>query len=39
MELTEQITVLERALKEHIRKWDMFFSGVDRACTVLRWNW
>ena len=30
MELTEQITVLERALKEHIRKWDMFFSGVEK---------
>jgi hypothetical protein len=30
MELTEQITVLERALQEHIRKWDMFFSGVEK---------
>ena len=30
MELTEQIAVLERALKEHIRKWEMFFSGVEK---------
>jgi len=30
MELIEQITVLERALQEHIRKWERFFSGVDR---------
>jgi predicted DNA-binding protein (UPF0251 family) len=30
MELKEQITVLERALQEHIRKWERFFSGVDR---------
>jgi len=30
MELTEQIAILERALKEHIRKWDMFFSGVQK---------
>lgn len=30
MELTEQIAILERALKEHIRKWEMFFSGVDK---------
>ena len=30
MELIEQITILERALQEHIRKWERFFSGVDR---------
>jgi hypothetical protein len=30
MELTEQISILERTLKEHIRKWEMFFSGVER---------
>jgi hypothetical protein len=30
MELIEQIAMLERALKEHIRKWEMYFSGVDR---------
>ena len=30
MELTEQINVLERALKEHIKKWEMFFSGVEK---------
>jgi hypothetical protein len=30
MELIEQITVLERALQEHIRKWERYFSGVDR---------
>ena len=30
MELIEQIAVLERALQEHIRKWEMYFSGVDR---------
>jgi predicted DNA-binding protein (UPF0251 family) len=30
MELIEQIVMLERALKEHIRKWEMYFSGVDR---------
>jgi hypothetical protein len=30
MQLTEQIAILERALKEHIRKWDMFFSGVQK---------
>ena len=28
MELTDQIAVLERALQEHIRKWEMFFSGT-----------
>lgn len=30
MELTEQIAILERAMKEHIRKWEMFFSGVEK---------
>ena len=30
MELIEQITILERALQEHIRKWERYFSGVDR---------
>jgi hypothetical protein len=30
MELIEQITILERALQEHIRKWEKYFSGVDR---------
>jgi predicted DNA-binding protein (UPF0251 family) len=30
MELIEQITVLERTLQEHIRKWERYFSGVDR---------
>jgi hypothetical protein len=28
MELIDQIAVLERALQEHIRKWEMFFSGT-----------
>jgi hypothetical protein len=30
MELIEQITIVERALQEHIRKWERYFSGVDR---------
>ena len=30
MELIEEIAMLERALQEHIRKWEMYFSGVDR---------
>ena len=30
MELIDQITVLERALQGHIRKWEMFFSGTEK---------
>lgn len=30
MEVIDQIKVLERALQEHIRKWERYFSGVDR---------
>ena len=30
MELIEQIAILERTLQEHIRKWERYFSGVDR---------
>lgn len=30
MELTEQISILERALQEHIRKWDRFFNGGEK---------
>lgn len=30
MELIEQITILERTLQQHIRKWERYFSGVDR---------
>lgn len=30
MELIEQIAIIERALQEHIRKWEMFFSGVEK---------
>ena len=30
MELIDQITVLERALQEHIKKWGMFFSGTEK---------
>ena len=30
MELIEQITMLEGALQRHIRKWEMYFSGVER---------
>jgi len=30
MELIDQITVLERALQEHIRKWERFFSGLEK---------
>lgn len=31
MELSEQIAILERALQEHIRKWDRFFAGAEKA--------
>jgi hypothetical protein len=34
MELIEQIALLERALQEHIRKWEMFFSGSERVPPV-----
>jgi hypothetical protein len=30
MELIEQIAILERTLQEHIRKWERYFSGIDR---------
>ena len=30
MELTEKIAIVERALQEHIRKWERFFSGVEK---------
>lgn len=30
MELIEQIAMLEGALQRHIRKWEMYFSGVER---------
>ena len=30
MELIEKITVVERALQEHIRKWERFFSGFEK---------
>ena len=30
MELIEQITMLEGVLQRHIRKWEMYFSGVER---------
>ncbi len=30
MELTEQISILERVLQEHIRKWDRFFNGGEK---------
>ncbi len=30
MELIEQITMLEGVLQKHIRKWEMYFSGVER---------
>ena len=30
MELTEQIAILERALRDHIIKWEKFFSGVEK---------
>ena len=30
MELNAQIAFLERALQEHIRKWERFFSGVEK---------
>ena len=30
MELIEQIAILERALQEHIRKWDRFFNGGEK---------
>jgi hypothetical protein len=31
MELSEQIAILERALQEHIRRWDRFFAGAEKA--------
>ena len=31
MELSEQIAIIERALQEHIRKWDRFFAGAEKA--------
>jgi hypothetical protein len=34
MELIEQIAVLERALRDHIIKWEKFFSGVDKVPPV-----
>ena len=30
MELSEQIAFLDRVLQEHIRKWERFFSGVEK---------
>lgn len=30
MELRDQIAMLERALEEHIRKWDRFFAGSEK---------
>ncbi len=30
MELSEQIEFLDRVLKEHIRRWERFFSGVEK---------
>ena len=30
MELIEQISMLEGVLQRHIRKWEMYFSGVER---------
>jgi hypothetical protein len=30
MELIEQIAILEGILQKHIRKWEMYFSGVER---------
>ncbi len=30
MEVMEQITILEKVLQDHIRKWERFFSGVDK---------
>ena len=30
MELIEQIAMLEGVLQKHIRKWEMYFSGVER---------
>jgi hypothetical protein len=30
VELTDQIAFLERVLQEHIRKWERFFSGVEK---------
>ena len=30
MELSEQISILERAVEEHIRKWDRFFAGAEK---------
>jgi hypothetical protein len=31
VELSEQIAIIERALQEHIRKWDRFFAGAEKA--------
>jgi hypothetical protein len=31
VELSEQIAILERAVQEHIRKWDRFFAGAEKA--------
>lgn len=30
MEVMEQIVILEQRLQEHIRKWERFFSGIDK---------
>jgi hypothetical protein len=30
VELSEQIVILERAVEQHIRKWDRFFSGAEK---------
>jgi hypothetical protein len=30
MELMEQIVIVERRLQEHIRKWERFFSGMEK---------
>lgn len=30
MELSEKVAILERTLQEHIRKWERFFSGVEK---------
>jgi hypothetical protein len=30
MELIEKIAIIERTLQEHIRKWERYFSGIDR---------
>ncbi len=36
MELTEQISILERALQEHIRKWDRFLQRRRENCSAGR---